>query len=196
MIGNDIVDLKLAAVESNWQRKGFLDKQFALNEQLEIRNAEDPMRMLWLLWSMKESAYKVHVQQYGQRFFAPKRFECQYMGLSKGEVKIDGNLYTTTSTISSDYVFSTAKLAATKKSVANHCFHLADSSPEEQSQSTRNYVMHHISQKCKIPLQDLAIRKSAIGVPAIYQNDRALEISFSMTHHGQYGAISILNASA
>ena len=28
MIGNDIVDLSLAAIQSNWQRRGFLEKQF------------------------------------------------------------------------------------------------------------------------------------------------------------------------
>ena len=33
MIGNDIVDLDLARKESNWKRKGFLDKIFSLQEQ-------------------------------------------------------------------------------------------------------------------------------------------------------------------
>ena len=28
MIGNDVVDLQLAKTQSNWQRKGFLEKQF------------------------------------------------------------------------------------------------------------------------------------------------------------------------
>ena len=36
MIGNDIVDLALAQKESNWKRKGFLDKIFTLQEQLFI----------------------------------------------------------------------------------------------------------------------------------------------------------------
>ena len=35
-IGNDIVDLNLAKTESNWQRKGFLEKQFTQKEQEEI----------------------------------------------------------------------------------------------------------------------------------------------------------------
>ena len=36
MIGNDIVDLKLAKNQSNWQRKGFLEKQFTEEEQKTI----------------------------------------------------------------------------------------------------------------------------------------------------------------
>ena len=35
-IGNDIVDLSLAKIQSNWQRKGFLEKQFTQKEQIEI----------------------------------------------------------------------------------------------------------------------------------------------------------------
>ena len=31
-IGNDIIDLKLAKTQSNWQRKGFLEKQFTQKE--------------------------------------------------------------------------------------------------------------------------------------------------------------------
>ena len=33
MIGNDIVDLKQAAKDSNWQRPRFLDKVFTKHEQ-------------------------------------------------------------------------------------------------------------------------------------------------------------------
>ena len=33
MIGNDIVDLNLAKTQSNWQRKGFLERQFTKKEQ-------------------------------------------------------------------------------------------------------------------------------------------------------------------
>ena len=42
MIGNDIVDLNLAKTESNWQRKGFLEKQFTDSEINEILNSENP----------------------------------------------------------------------------------------------------------------------------------------------------------
>ena len=39
MIGNDIIDLSLAETESNWQRKGFLEKQFTAKEQAIIDTA-------------------------------------------------------------------------------------------------------------------------------------------------------------
>ena len=69
MIGNDIVDLKQAAKDSSWKRPRFLDKIFTPREQQLIWSAKDQDQMVWLLWSMKEAAYKVNVQQFGKRFF-------------------------------------------------------------------------------------------------------------------------------
>jgi len=57
MIGNDIVDLELALKESNWKRKGFLNKIFTNEEQLLISSAINPEIMVWNLWSRKEAAY-------------------------------------------------------------------------------------------------------------------------------------------
>ena len=33
MVGNDLVDLQIAKSQSNWRRKGFLEKQFTIKEQ-------------------------------------------------------------------------------------------------------------------------------------------------------------------
>ena len=41
MIGNDIIDLKLAKKESNYWRPGFLEKQFSSNEQTLIKSTSN-----------------------------------------------------------------------------------------------------------------------------------------------------------
>ena len=74
MIGNDIVDLELAAVQSNWRRKGFLEKVFTASEREIISSGEDPDLTVWLLWSMKEAAYKAHQR----RFSLSRRLNWQY----------------------------------------------------------------------------------------------------------------------
>jgi len=56
LIGNDIVDLQCARKESNWQRKGFLEKQFTDLEQEIIFRVENSFETVWRLWSMKEAA--------------------------------------------------------------------------------------------------------------------------------------------
>lgn len=67
-VGNDIVDLNLAKTQSNWQRNGFLEKQFTQKEQQEIYNSKNPFLQVWQFWSMKEAAYKCYTQQVESAF--------------------------------------------------------------------------------------------------------------------------------
>lgn len=76
MIGNDVIDLKLAAAESNWRRKGFLEKLFSDKEIAMILGSETPDVSVWNLWSKKEAAYKIFNRSTGIRSFNPKYFEC------------------------------------------------------------------------------------------------------------------------
>lgn len=82
LIGNDIVDLGLARVESDIYRRGYLDKLFDSIEQQLILEAPDPVLMTWKFWSMKEAAYKILNRLSGQRSFSPRSFSCS---LSAGQ---------------------------------------------------------------------------------------------------------------
>ena len=75
MIGNDVVDLKLATTESNWKRTGYLDKIFTSVEQEFIFNAKNKTEMVWVLWSIKESVYKASLRIDYDRGFYPSKIE-------------------------------------------------------------------------------------------------------------------------
>lgn len=77
MIGNDVVDLRLAQKESNWKRKGYLDKIYTVAEQEIIHSASNPDLMVWILWSMKEAAYKANNRITNIREFAPTKIVCE-----------------------------------------------------------------------------------------------------------------------
>ncbi|UQD56989.1 4'-phosphopantetheinyl transferase superfamily protein [Flavobacterium sp. K5-23] len=108
MIGNDIVDLALARKESNWKRKGFLDKIFTIKEQFLINSAENPEIMVWNLWSRKEAAYKIYNRQTGIRAYIPIQLECVYGDENSGSVLCDGNEYYTQTKISNDCIYTVA----------------------------------------------------------------------------------------
>ena len=93
MIGNDIIDLSFARLESNWQRTGFLEKQFTANEQKLILTAKNSFILVWKLWSMKEAAYKIYLQQNETRFFAPKKFDCLLKSGEKGLVYFKDQIF-------------------------------------------------------------------------------------------------------
>jgi len=108
MIGNDIVDLALARKESNWKRKGFLDKIFTENEQLLISNAKNQASMVWNLWSRKEAAYKIYNRKTQIRGYFPLQLECHNLeivdGISFGKVVIKDFVYYTKTAVTSQFV--------------------------------------------------------------------------------------------
>ena len=113
MIGNDIVDLALALKESNWKRKGYLDKIFTKHEQLRIIKSNNPENMVWNLWSRKEAAYKIFNRISGIRSYNPIQFECFDIDKSIGKVINKGVLYYTKTEINLEYIHTVSVLNRT-----------------------------------------------------------------------------------
>lgn len=112
MIGNDVIDIQQTRQESNWRRKGFIQKLFTLDEQLLISNATNPEITVWLLWSMKEAAYKIYNRQTKIREYIPQKLVCsiisQNHNTAAGIVTCFGNVYYTKTTLSKDYIHTIA----------------------------------------------------------------------------------------
>jgi phosphopantetheinyl transferase (holo-ACP synthase) len=108
MIGNDIVDLALAHQQSNWKRKGFLDKIFTQSEQMLILNSENPTNMVWNLWSRKEAAYKIYNRKTQIRGYFPLQLECFDLevidGVIFGKVVIKNFKYFTKTVLSNQFI--------------------------------------------------------------------------------------------
>lgn len=108
MIGNDIIDLALAKKESNWRRKGYLDKIFTPMEQSLILGSLNPDTMVWNLWSRKEAAYKIYNRETGIRGYFPLQLECFYENQTTGSVSIQGKTYFTKTKISKTEIHTIA----------------------------------------------------------------------------------------
>lgn len=181
MIGNDIIDLQLAKTQSNWQRKGFLEKQFTNVERKIILNAENPFKYVWLFWSMKEAAYKCFVQLFEKRFFAPNKFKCKLISSNRGYVTIESNVFYTFSKINRQFIHTIAKQNILQDS--NHQEFLIDKNIGE-SQSVKKQLLANFSTNTKL-------KKNKFGAPSLFEKEK-LPISISLTHHGNYGAFAYL----
>lgn len=184
MIGNDIIDLSLAKTESNWQRRGFLEKQFSANEQQLILNAPNSFEMVWRLWSMKEAAYKIFTQQHSVRFFAPKKFECKLTQGFKGVVCYRGQQFHTSSIINTQYIFTIAGLSKEKNSYSEMI------SPDQIDTMIKN----KLNVLTGLSISGIEQIKSRNGAPSYYHKSTLLTSSCSISHHGKYGAYSFLEA--
>lgn len=191
MIGNDIVDLKQAAKDSpdsyrdGKRHQRFLDKVFTKKEQHLISNSEDEHQMVWLLWSMKEAAYKVHVQQFGKRFVNPKRLKCELFYNNKGQVAIDGNLYYTESTATEEFIHSIATLES-EHYFKSEWFKLENLDYKTQSKTLKKKLLESLN------IEFLELINNSLGVPRLFLKAQELDISISFSHHGSFSSYSIL----
>ena len=191
MTGNDIVDIATAAAESNWERKGFLDKIFTQQEQQYIHHAAIPGQMVWRLWSMKESAYKIYTRQYGGRFFLPQKLKCKLLSETTGQVTIHNNIYQTTTKSTKDYIYSIARLAGEQPDLLNDCFGI----PQQVYADQQNFIYKKlVASYAMIKDEDkdnLIILKDKNNIPFLYRKKQNLKIPVSITHHGNYAAFTI-----
>ncbi len=187
MIGNDVVDLKQAAIDSNWKRPRFLDKVFTQKEQSIIFSSENRDQLVWLLWSMKEAAYKAYVREFNHSFFNPKRIQCQLGLNNESVVSINGHIYYLRTIITSEYVHSIASNTKEKHPEIS-LFKLSD---VHQSESVRTQLISHISNKMGRDLKSINIKKTALGVPNLFLNNEQIFEALSISHHGEYGAFAI-----
>lgn len=192
MTGNDIVDMATAAAESNWKRKGFLEKVFTLREQRYIREAVSPEEMVWKIWSMKESAYKVYTRQYGGRFFAPQKLNCTVLNGSAGMVEINAITYHTVTHSSKNYIYSIARPAGTGKDpFTGCCFRVPRHDHRSQQQFIYKKLVSHYAAISGKQKNKIAVIKDRSGIPNLHCSGEKPGIPVSITQHGRYAAYTI-----
>lgn len=175
MLGNDIVDLRQARRDSKWERKGYLEKICTPAEQELILNAEVPSVMLWLVWSMKEAAYKAENRLTNQRLYAPASFSCIQMSFDGTfRVSYKDRLFYISSTLNDKYIHSIAMLHPSDLRHV-HISYLQNK-PDYAQDFARQYP-------------EYSLKKDKAGLPAVIDYQTGLTHAASISHHGQYLAI-------
>ncbi|PKV51330.1 4'-phosphopantetheinyl transferase superfamily protein [Aquimarina sp. MAR_2010_214] len=176
MIGNDIVDLQLANHQSNWQRRGWLQKIFTKTELQYIYTSENIELQIWKFWSMKEAAYKAHQRRFN---FFPKYNPKSYQCTLNGAVNVDNDVYKTITLSQDEYVYSIARISSDKGYY---------SSVYDKKVDVHSKLKEIITKKLNISSPLIYFRKNSRGVPIINIDEHSLELPISITHHGQYSA--------
>ncbi len=94
LIGNDVVDLSLPETQDKAHILRFIKRVCTLKEQSLLDEAQAPHRMLWALWSAKETAYKIAKKRRPEIIFSPIRFVVEPVSLfpCNGEAVVMGNV--------------------------------------------------------------------------------------------------------
>lgn len=213
MIGNDLVDLQLAVKESNWQRKGYLDKVCTAEEQQLILTSTNPLVTFWTLWSMKESVYKITNRITGIRNYSPTSYNCTILQEDKLGIKPDELRTGTqqnrpagaTDQLTIREIKLTGKLHFEQQVFFSHTqikgqrLHtIAVLQPTDFELIHTVFYQNHLATK-PIPADYLhqfnqttapyVLSKNRSGIPEITHTTRGTKHPVSVSHHGRYLAI-------
>jgi len=178
MIGNDIVDLRIASIQSNWRRKGWLQKIFTTSERVLIRDAKNPEQMVWKLWSMKEAAYKANQRKFSlSRTYNPWDYVC-----TDTAVYIGNQQYNTITKHTKGYVYSIAYTTDT-----NFISKIYTHSSVSYKKTLLEYVANIMGVKNTV----VSLGKNSAGIPIINIQNVATDIPFSLSSHGAFSAFTI-----
>ena len=191
MTGNDIVDIKIAAAESNWKRKGFIEKIFTRQEQQYIKEAAVPNEMVWRLWTIKESAYKIYTRQHGGRFFAPQKFICTLLSATAGVVAFKNSCYKTNTITAKDYIYTIARPTIVENTeLINSCFYLPQTAHTRQQQFIYKKIIDCYNSVTGEIKENMIIEKDKNGIPFLNCGSN-LQVPVSITHHGHFAAFTV-----
>lgn len=187
MIGNDIVDLEVAAMESNWKRPGFLQKLFQKFEQESINTTSNPSRMVWTLWAMKEAAYKAHYRRYNlSRRFNPLQFHCSFSKVEKsfasGNVEIGESRYVTKTEFGENYLHCIAVSSGEIK-------HFSRILPAKVT--LKEKLIKDLSHIKDLSAEKMSIKKNSYKIPYFTYDEKVLNYPFSLSHHGKFAAYTV-----
>lgn len=191
MIGNDIVDLSLAKKQSNWRRKGFLEKVYSSNEQAMILKSSAPDILVWKLWSMKESAYKARLRVHKHIQLNPKAFECQFLAEDKGIVMCGGKMYHTVSQVNDNFVHTQAYAEQFDTTLFSKVIRVNQS--RLHSKQLYNAMISSVAISMNCDESGVVIEKNSLGVPELYRMGQKIPQLCSLSHHGRYGSYVIAN---
>lgn len=186
MIGNDVIDLKLAG-ERNPLRPRFLNKVFTGDEQEIIFKDQNPVKQAWLLWAMKESAYKAHQRRLGlRRTFNPISQECSILFQTQtsvsGVVLIGTNNYKIRGKVNNNYIHSTATALPENLKSGWEII--------PASEDLKKKLLATLCSSYGWNIKSVRIEKDKNSVPVVTVNNQPVPLAFSLSHHGEFAAFS------
>jgi hypothetical protein len=204
--GNDLVALKAINIvrtkQPNFYKKIISDSEKDLyDHQL---SGHLPFEIfVWLLWSVKESAYKYLQRITPDLVFSPTRFIVNRLILPidnsvkqlegcgfdddlvcKGVVSFGDHTLYSRSMISGEFIFSVVNSTDNFEHIRWGIQLIDSSDPDVQSKSVREFLIKKLN--ALFPESELLISKSSHGYPIILKDGDEIPLPVSLAHHDRY----------
>ncbi len=213
--GNDIVSFAetdpVRTIQPAFYKKILTDWEVIQYQKLES-NIVAFDAYVWLLWSVKEAAFKFLRRQNAKMVFSPTKFiigdikSVETMGLKsldsdkvedantksswQGRITFHNTELTFFSAIGDGYVHSVVHQVHYSGQSYSAVEQIADSSAQNQSSEVRELCLDNL-RRLK-PAARFSIIKSEQGVPSIYNIEENLTYPVSFSHHGHFVACAFV----
>lgn len=214
LVGNDVVDLSEPATHGKAGQLRFLKRVCVDQEREFIEDAPQPDAALWLLWSAKETAYKIAKRLQPEIAFVKKHFVVAVhttsyeSGHVRGQVVYEGAIIPVRWRHKEAFVHCVGHwpgviqgFSKVGAAVARLDDPTLDEIPldHQELQSVRNLPSRRVRQLAKRLLAERGLTQARIvreriddqwKAPRIWHQGRPLkDAALSLSHHGQYVAV-------
>lgn len=203
--GNDIVAL------SDIDRRRTVEPRFYSRiishseQELYPRLASPAMsfeNFVWLLWSVKESAYKYWQRLKPELIFSPARITVSELndpsGGNSGALvyqgivhSVAGRLYSR-STMTADHISTVVSADQRFENVWSGIAATGRTDRAGQSASVRALLLEKLGSLLSCDGEELRVEKSPQGCPLLYKREKEMGIPVSLAHHGRFIAYSFV----
>lgn len=187
--GNDIVALTAVDIQRtispNFYSKFIIPQERDLYEQSSALKTVPFYGFVWLLWSIKESAYKYVKRLQPELIFSPSKFVVESIE-EAGDFLVgtvlfqDIKLYYS-SLLTEEYIETVVDAQKAFDDVYHEVIKIDQSDSESQSAAVRTLVLQKL--KSVLRRDDLTISKADAGYPVIWLAGKPLDIPLSFAHH-------------
>jgi phosphopantetheinyl transferase (holo-ACP synthase) len=187
MIGNDVVDLRIAGSRPRSPR--FDVRVMAPGEQEALRESGEPEHLRWVFWAAKEAAYKAARQLDGKVVFSPSRFVVDLRSEGAGEVEHQGRRFALSFDSDGERVHAVARKEGLPADAFAFRVRALEGVPrgEEQSREARRLAIELLSGWLDESPEALAIHREE-RVPRLHVSGAPSPVRISLSHHGRFVA--------
>jgi phosphopantetheinyl transferase (holo-ACP synthase) len=204
--GNDIVALKAINVartsQENFYKKVIAGSEHTLYNE-PVSEKISFATFVWLLWSVKESAYKFLQRLSPALVFSPTKFVVNWLELparqgmvrSEGQgfdhmaayrcaITYGGQALHSCSLITGEWIFSVVSQDESFCDIYWGIQKIASVDPDAQSRAVRELLIRRLH--AFFPESNLRVGKSPVGIPIVLNDDAEIPVPVSLAHHEHY----------
>lgn len=184
MLGNDIVDLTDPETRRGNQHPRFDQRVFTPRERASLARSPDPTRTRWILWSVKESAYKALRRVLPETVFSPVEFAVELDSQQQGFVTYRQHRFHARVEIDAGCIHAIVS-DHTRRSTLWGSKQIVISAPLQPGRIARALALDRIAARFRIARSDLSIDRDG-RIPQLLHHGEPTRATLSLSHHGSY----------